>query len=92
MCQSCKQQATFRTQRIVPASALPPVLAVNTAILTDDAGSIWRAKGQNFLTPEVKITCGRDGRETVDYELRVSARGSRKDTLIKEESVDGCGG
>ncbi|KAB5596531.1 PAB-dependent poly(A)-specific ribonuclease subunit PAN2 [Ceratobasidium theobromae] len=70
VCQSCKQQATFRTQRIVPASALPPVLAVNTAILTDDAGSIWRAKGQNFLTPEVKITCGRDGRETVDYELR----------------------
>ncbi|KAF8758936.1 hypothetical protein RHS01_02539 [Rhizoctonia solani] len=70
VCQSCKQQATFHTQRIVPAAALPPVLAVNTAILTDDAGSVWRAKGQNFLTPEVSITCGRDGKETADYELR----------------------
>ncbi|CAE6448890.1 unnamed protein product [Rhizoctonia solani] len=70
VCQSCKQQATFRTQRIVPASALPPVLAVNTAILTDDAASIWRTKGQNFLTPEVTVTCGRDGSEGVEYELR----------------------
>ncbi|KEP53440.1 PAB-dependent poly(A)-specific ribonuclease subunit PAN2 [Rhizoctonia solani 123E] len=70
VCQSCKQQATFRTQRIVPANALPPVLAVNTAILTDDAGSIWRTKGQNFLTPDVTVTCGRDGRDIVEYELR----------------------
>ncbi|KAG8714993.1 poly(A)-specific ribonuclease [Ceratobasidium sp. 423] len=70
VCQSCKQQATFRTQRIVPAHALPPVLAVNTAILTDDAASIWRTKGQNFLTPEVTVTCGRDGTEGVEYELR----------------------
>ncbi|KAJ1309756.1 hypothetical protein OPQ81_006521 [Rhizoctonia solani] len=70
VCQSCKQQSTFRTQRIVPAKALPPVLAVNTAILTDEAGSIWRTKGQNFLTPEVTVTCGRDGSDTVEYELR----------------------
>jgi PAB-dependent poly(A)-specific ribonuclease subunit 2 len=71
VCQSCKQPATFHTQRIVPGTALPPVLAVNTAILTDDAGNIWRTKGQNFLTPEVTVTCGRDGNEAVDYELRV---------------------
>ncbi|CUA74901.1 PAB-dependent poly(A)-specific ribonuclease subunit 2 [Rhizoctonia solani] len=70
VCQSCKQQATFRTQRIVPANALPPVLAVNTAILTDEAGSIWRTKGQNFLTPDVTVACGRDGNEMVEYELR----------------------
>lgn len=70
VCQSCKQQATFRTQRIVPADALPPVLAINTAILTDEAGSIWRTKGQNFLTPDVKVACGRDGEESVEYELR----------------------
>ncbi|ELU44832.1 cell division control protein 45 [Rhizoctonia solani AG-1 IA] len=71
ICAMSTENATFHTQRIVPAAALPPVLAVNTAILTDDAGSVWRAKGQNFLTPEVSITCGRDGKETADYELRL---------------------
>ncbi|KAG8722933.1 poly(A)-specific ribonuclease [Ceratobasidium sp. 394] len=69
-CQSCRQQATFRTQRIVPASALPPVLAVNTALLTDDAASMWRTKGQTFLEPQVEVGCGRDGEESVKYELR----------------------
>lgn len=72
MCQSCRQQATFRTQRIVPANALPPVLAVNTALVTDDATAVWRAKGQSFLSPLVEVSCGRDGEETVAYELRVS--------------------
>ncbi|KAG8769786.1 poly(A)-specific ribonuclease [Ceratobasidium sp. 428] len=70
VCQSCRQQATFRTQRIVPASALPPVLAVNTALLTDDAAGVWRSKGQSFLEPRVEIGCGRDGEEIVEYELR----------------------
>ncbi|KAG8743574.1 poly(A)-specific ribonuclease [Ceratobasidium sp. 414] len=70
VCQSCRQQATFRTQRIVPASALPPVLAVNTALLTDDAAGMWRTKGQAFLEPQVEVGCGRDGEESVEYELR----------------------
>lgn len=71
VCQSCRQQATFRTQRIVPASALPPVLAINATRITDDAASAWRSKAQPFLTPQVQIECGKDGEEAVEYELRV---------------------
>ncbi|QRV85967.1 PAB-dependent poly(A)-specific ribonuclease subunit PAN2 [Ceratobasidium sp. AG-Ba] len=70
VCQSCRQQATFRSQRIVPANALPPVLAINAAPFTDDAASVWRRKGESFLTPRVDVGCGRDGEESVEYELK----------------------
>ncbi|KAG9001549.1 poly(A)-specific ribonuclease, partial [Tulasnella sp. 427] len=78
-CQSCKQQATFVSNRAIPSESLPPILSVNAAAFTDDAMKMWRDRRtplgpQRFLTPEIIINAPEDSRDSpgkaIKYKLR----------------------
>ncbi|TFK29824.1 hypothetical protein FA15DRAFT_690571 [Coprinopsis marcescibilis] len=60
-CQTCKQFATFTSQRSIPSEELPPILALNTAIYNEENMDFWLdSKNQTFLKPRVQVF-GRQG-------------------------------
>lgn len=84
-CQTCKQLAPQRSRRFIPSSELPPVLAVNACVYTEDHLQYWLdTKNGRFLSPMVAIRPGTDVNQpggivegvddpnAVVYELRVS--------------------
>jgi hypothetical protein len=75
-CQTCKQFATFSSRRSIPASELPPVLAVNASVYNEDNLKLWLDNRQSrFLSQTVEVRDELDGVDEaggVVYELRVS--------------------
>jgi PAB-dependent poly(A)-specific ribonuclease subunit 2 len=85
-CQTCKQLATQRSRRVIPSRDLPPLLAVNACVYSEDHLQFW-LDGRNgrFLAPRVGVRPGTetsqpggivegvDDPDAVVYELRVSA-------------------
>ncbi|KAI0933597.1 hypothetical protein AcW1_005383 [Taiwanofungus camphoratus] len=73
-CQTCKQFATFESRRSIRTRDLPPILAVNAAVFTEDIHSFWKdSRHKTFLKPRVELRGqikGVDDPETVFYELR----------------------
>ena len=73
-CQTCKQFATFESRRAIRSRDLPPVLAVNAAVHSEDAHKFWRdQRKQTFLQSRVEIhgqVDGMDDPEAAVYELR----------------------
>lgn len=80
-CQTCKTLTTFRSRRELPGELLPPLLAVNTSVNTEDHLRIWRdsrvgVDQRRFLKPRVQVRCSSDRglvSEVVEYEVRVSS-------------------
>ncbi|KAF8590468.1 hypothetical protein K439DRAFT_1329688 [Ramaria rubella] len=82
-CQTCKQLTTQRSRRIIPSWDLPPILAVNACVYSEDHLQFW-LDGRNgrFLSPRVGIRLetetsqpggiveGVDDPDAVLYELR----------------------
>jgi hypothetical protein len=72
-CPFCKRVVNLRSRRVFPPGsrardALPSVIAINAAILTDDQLDIWRNKAasratdqRRFLPDQVKIRMQDDG-------------------------------
>ncbi|PCH34179.1 hypothetical protein WOLCODRAFT_15157 [Wolfiporia cocos MD-104 SS10] len=73
-CQTCKRFASFESQRSIRTKDLPPILAVNANVFTEETHKFWMdSKGQTFLKPTVSL-CGQlegvDDPEEAVYELR----------------------
>ncbi|KAK7049364.1 poly(A)-specific ribonuclease [Paramarasmius palmivorus] len=73
-CQSCKNFTTFASRRLLPTKDLPPVLAVNACVNTDEDFSYWvDTRNSTFLKPQIEIR-GQMGEvddpDTATYELR----------------------
>ena len=74
-CQTCKQFATFESRRSIRTRDLPPLLAINAAVHSEETHKFWRdqRKQQTFLKPRIEMRGqieGMDDPETVVYELR----------------------
>ncbi|KZT11602.1 cysteine proteinase [Laetiporus sulphureus 93-53] len=73
-CQTCKQFSTFESRRSIRTRDLPPILAVNAAVFTEDTFKFWRdQRNQTFLKPTIEVRGqveGIDEPEAVIYELR----------------------
>lgn len=89
-CQSCKQFTTFTSRRSTSSRQLPPVLAVNTSVYSDDNFSFWQdSRDSTFLRPQISIggqVYGCDDEEKIHYDLRalvvkISGKG-RKSHLV----------
>ncbi|PCH38436.1 hypothetical protein WOLCODRAFT_97122 [Wolfiporia cocos MD-104 SS10] len=73
-CQTCKRFASFESRRSIRTKDLPPILAVNANVFTEETHKFWMdSKGQTFLKPTVSL-CGQlegvDDPEEAVYELR----------------------
>lgn len=91
-CQTCKLLATQRSRRVIPSRDLPPLLAVNACVYSEDHLQYW-LDGRNgrFLSPRVSVRPGTETNEpggivegvddpdAVVYELRVSDTPSEYD-------------
>jgi Ubiquitin carboxyl-terminal hydrolase len=84
-CQTCKLLATQRSRRVIPSRDLPPLLAVNACVYSEDHLQYWLdGRNGHFLSPRVSVRPGTetsqpggvvegvDDPEAVEYELRVS--------------------
>ena len=84
-CQTCKLLATQHSRRVIPSRDLPPLLAVNACVYSDDHLQYWLdGRSGRFLSPRVSVRPatgtsqpggimeGVDDPEAVVYELRVS--------------------
>ncbi|EFI28391.1 PAB-dependent poly(A)-specific ribonuclease subunit PAN2 [Coprinopsis cinerea okayama7 len=73
-CQSCKHFATFTSQRSIPSSDLPPILALNAAVYNDENIEYWLdSKAGPFLKPQVQVSGqlgDMDDPQVVTYEIR----------------------
>ncbi|KAF8919283.1 PAB-dependent poly-A-specific ribonuclease subunit PAN2 [Mucidula mucida] len=73
-CQSCKHFGTFSSRRSIASKDLPPILALNACLNSDETLKIWMDKrNQTFLQPCVELQGqveGEDDPEKVTYELR----------------------
>ncbi|KAJ8093092.1 poly(A)-specific ribonuclease [Marasmius tenuissimus] len=73
-CQTCKQFATFSSQRTLPTRDLPFILAINACVSSDDDLSYWLDnRSQRFLKPYLELNGqvgSTDDPEYAKYELR----------------------
>uniref|UniRef100_A0A0W0F3U7 PAN2-PAN3 deadenylation complex catalytic subunit PAN2 n=1 Tax=Moniliophthora roreri TaxID=221103 RepID=A0A0W0F3U7_MONRR len=73
-CQSCKGFTTFASRRPLPTKNLPPVLAVNACVNTDEDFAYWiDNRNSTFLKPRIEIQGQMedgDDPEFATYELR----------------------
>ena len=77
-CPNCKLVRTFDSNRFVATSDLPPILAVNANVFTEESLEYWLdTRKQRFLTPSVELRDQQlDESEeppSVTYNLTVSA-------------------
>ena len=74
-CQHCKQYNTFTTCRSLSSRSLPPFLAVNASVYSEESLGFWQdSRSQLFLQPRVYLhgqTKGIDDSEKVPYVIRV---------------------
>ncbi|KAA1471282.1 PAB-dependent poly-A-specific ribonuclease subunit PAN2 [Dentipellis sp. KUC8613] len=73
-CQTCKQFSNFESRRSIPSRDLPPFLALNANVFSEENLDVWQdSRKQTFLRPRVEIHGQQDGTddpEAVTYELR----------------------
>ncbi|KAK7449653.1 poly(A)-specific ribonuclease [Stygiomarasmius scandens] len=73
-CQTCKHFSTFSSRRSIPTKDLPPILAVNACVNSEDNFAYWfNNRNQTFLRPQIKLhgQIGEmDDAEDAVYELR----------------------
>ncbi|CAL1703566.1 unnamed protein product [Somion occarium] len=74
-CPACnRQHVSFESQRSIPNYALPPILALNASVYSEENHNFWRdARRQTFLKPTLELrgqVHGQDEASTVLYELR----------------------
>jgi PAB-dependent poly(A)-specific ribonuclease subunit 2 len=77
-CPNCKLVRTFDSTRFVATSDLPPILAVNANVFTEESLDYWLdTRKQRFLTPSVDLCDQQFGESEelspVTYNLTVSA-------------------
>lgn len=74
-CQSCKQFTNFSTKRSIPSRNLPPIIAVNASVYTDESLEVWLdARNETFLQSRIRIhgqVEGSDVQVAADYQIRV---------------------
>lgn len=84
-CQICKQLSTQYSRRVIPSKDLPPVLAVNTCVYSEEHLQYWiDSRNGRFLSPRVGVNLGTEHSQSsgivehmndddaIYYELRVS--------------------
>ena len=76
-CPNCKLVRTFDSTRFVATSDLPPILAVNANVFTEEGLEYWLdTRKQRFLTPSVELCDQQLGESeepsSVTYSLTVS--------------------
>jgi hypothetical protein len=75
-CPNCKLVRTFDSSRFVETPDLPPILAVNANVYSDEIFEYWMdTRKQRFLTPFVELQVQVNESEEppfVTYNLRVS--------------------
>jgi PAB-dependent poly(A)-specific ribonuclease subunit 2 len=72
-CPTCKLVRTFDSNRFVATSDLPPILAVNANVNTEENLEHWLDTRKNrFLTPLIELHGESDEQSSVTYNLRVS--------------------
>ncbi|KDR81497.1 hypothetical protein GALMADRAFT_239478 [Galerina marginata CBS 339.88] len=73
-CQLCKQFSTFASQRSTSSNQLPPVLAVNASVYSDESFSFWQDfRGSTFLQSRVTLhgqIAGVEDPKEVVYDIR----------------------
>lgn len=73
-CQSCKQFTNFSTKRSIPSRNLPPIIAVNASVYTDESLEVWLdARNETFLQSRIRIhgqVEGSDVQVAADYQIR----------------------
>lgn len=73
-CQTCKHFATFISRRSISTEDLPPILAINTSIYTEESMKFWLDTRQGaFLQSQIELQGEIDGvrdPEIATYELR----------------------
>ncbi|KAI0308489.1 PAB-dependent poly(A)-specific ribonuclease subunit PAN2, partial [Amylostereum chailletii] len=73
-CQTCKQFSSFESRREIPSRDLPPILALNANVNSEDNLDHWMdVRRQTFLKPSVEVhgqVDGMDDPHPVMYELR----------------------
>src|ERR1700722_17017973 len=86
-CQTCKQFSMFSSRRSIPTRDLPPLLAINACVYSDEHFKFWHdTRDQTFLKAQVEIqgqVDGVDDPETILYDLRVSAPSASQSLLLK---------
>ena len=86
-CQTCKQFSSFESRREIPSRDLPPILALNANINSEDSLDIWfDARRQTFLSPKVEVygqVDGMDDPQPVVYDLRVDNFSCSVDNITK---------
>ena len=80
-CPLCKtKMVTISCTIEIATRALPPILAVNAGVFSEDMLKFWRdTRHQTFLKPTIEMrgfVNGEDDPETVVYELRVCLHSS----------------
>lgn len=86
-CQACRHTTNFSSRRVILPSALPPLLTVNAAAVSEDAVRLWTDRKvfngtQRFTGVDVKVTFPPQALSSeldpadVDYQIRVSSVGS----------------
>jgi hypothetical protein len=74
-CQTCKVFATFSSRWSIPSRDLPPLLAINAGVYSDDIYKFWAdSRGRTFLSPTIELKGEIDGVDDPDsivYDLRV---------------------
>jgi hypothetical protein len=73
-CQTCKTFATFSSRRVIASEDLPPFLALNASVYSDENLELWLdSRNQRFLPPKVEIR-GQTGEDfdamSATYEVR----------------------
>ncbi|KAJ6525112.1 ubiquitin carboxyl-terminal hydrolase-domain-containing protein [Mycena sp. CBHHK59/15] len=73
-CQTCKHFSNFSSRRSISSRNLPPLLAINASVYTEDSLSYWLDnRNQTFLKPRIEFhgqVEGVDDPEKAIYELR----------------------
>ncbi|KAI0078959.1 hypothetical protein K474DRAFT_1659644 [Panus rudis PR-1116 ss-1] len=74
-CRSCgKYNAIFETRRSIANQDLPPILAVNASVFSEETHKYWKdSKNKTLLSPTIELrgqVHGQDEYDTVRYELR----------------------
>jgi len=76
-CPTCNHLTTFSSQRSIPTRDLPPLLAINACVSSEDKLKSWLDfRHQRFLKPKMDIHGpieGVDDPQTAPYEVRVRA-------------------
>ncbi|KAF8636661.1 hypothetical protein AX17_003467 [Amanita inopinata Kibby_2008] len=100
-CQACKQLSSFSSRRSIPSRDLPPILALNACVFSEESHSFWiDTKNQTFLSPFIQLhgqIQGIDDAMPVTYEIRAlvveivpRAKPSHLVAIIKVPEAEGC--